>query len=48
MLKSLMMLIAATSLICACNTFEGIGKDLGAAGNAISGTAEKTKEKMSR
>lgn len=41
----LFLLLAAVSLS-ACNTFQGIGRDVEAAGEAISGTASKTKEKM--
>lgn len=29
-----------------CNTFSGAGKDIRAGGNAISNTAEKTKDSM--
>jgi predicted small secreted protein len=37
--------LTATS---ACNTFHGMGEDIESAGEAISGSADKTKEKMSR
>lgn len=30
----------------ACNTVSGMGRDIEAAGEAITGTSEKTKEKM--
>lgn len=44
------LIIVATGLVlttvAACNTFQGMGKDVEAAGEAISGTASKTKEKM--
>jgi predicted small secreted protein len=29
-----------------CNTMRGMGEDVGAAGDAMAGTAEKTEEKM--
>ncbi len=32
--------------ISACNTIEGMGKDVSAAGHAVSGTAQDTKKKM--
>lgn len=39
--------VAAVALcVGGCNTVQGMGKDLGNAGTAISNTAEKTKEKM--
>ena len=33
-------------VLSACNTIEGVGRDLGAAGDAVAGTASSTKEKM--
>ncbi len=45
-----LMMVAALSLMTlaatACNTFEGMGKDISKAGDALSDSAEKTKEKM--
>jgi predicted small secreted protein len=35
--------LAATLLLQACNTAAGIGKDVSAAGDAVSGTAEDNK-----
>lgn len=35
-----------TSLLSACNTTAGAGKDVSAAGHAVTNTAEETKEKM--
>lgn len=32
--------------LAACNTIEGMGKDIGNAGDAISDSAENTKKKM--
>jgi predicted small secreted protein len=40
---TLLVLLAA---LAACNTIEGAGEDINAAGKAISGTAAKTKEKL--
>ncbi|MEK5766530.1 MULTISPECIES: entericidin A/B family lipoprotein [Acinetobacter] len=45
--------ILATSLILAfvltgCNTVKGVGKDVSKAGEAVTGTAEKTSDKIHR
>jgi entericidin B len=40
---ALAVLLAAPLLLSACNTISGIGKDVGAAGNAVSNEAEKAK-----
>jgi predicted small secreted protein len=45
-MKNILVLLATLSTLTACNTFQGIGQDIEAAGEAISGTAEKTKDKM--
>lgn len=45
MKKTILILLALTTLA-ACNTFQGMGRDIEAAGEAISGTASKTKDKM--
>lgn len=39
----LAVMIAAPLLASACNTIEGIGKDVQAAGKAVSDTADDTK-----
>lgn len=39
----LAIIIAAPLLAAACNTIEGIGKDVQAAGKAVSDTADETK-----
>ncbi|MEZ6029433.1 MAG: entericidin A/B family lipoprotein [Hyphomonadaceae bacterium] len=39
----LAVMIAAPLLAAACNTIEGLGKDVQAAGKAVSDSAEKTK-----
>jgi predicted small secreted protein len=36
-------LIAAPLLLTACNTIAGLGKDVGAVGDAVSDSAEKSK-----
>ncbi|MDX2113357.1 MAG: entericidin A/B family lipoprotein [Alphaproteobacteria bacterium] len=45
MKQSILALLILTTLA-ACNTMSGVGKDIEAAGEAITGTSEKTKEKM--
>jgi predicted small secreted protein len=44
-LRNLIMLAtaAAALLVAGCNTFEGMGKDLQAAGSAVSSTADDVK-----
>ena len=37
---------ATLLLLSACNTVEGMGRDIRGAGEAISGSAQKTKENM--
>ncbi|MGB0748071.1 MAG: entericidin A/B family lipoprotein [Magnetospiraceae bacterium] len=44
---SALLLMGALSAVSACGTIEGAGKDLEAAGGAISDTARDTKRKMS-
>lgn len=39
----LLMAIAASMAVVACNTVEGAGKDVSAAGRAVSNTAEDAK-----
>ncbi|RIJ16011.1 entericidin A/B family lipoprotein [Henriciella mobilis] len=36
----------ALPVLSACNTISGIGKDVSAAGDVVSDTAESTKDKM--
>lgn len=45
MKKSLFILLVLSTLS-ACNTISGMGRDVEAAGEAITGTSEKTKQKM--
>jgi predicted small secreted protein len=40
-MKKLLLLIAACSLLSACNTMQGVGKDIKKAGEAIEGAASK-------
>ena len=49
----MMKTILATSLLMAfvltgCNTVRGVGKDVSKAGQAVTGTAEKTSQEISR
>ena len=43
MKRILFVLLASLYLLGGCNTIEGMGKDIKAAGGAIEKTAEKTK-----
>jgi len=47
MLHRLLIALGLLASLSACNTIAGAGKDLEAAGGAISDTAEDTKEKIS-
>jgi entericidin B len=38
--------IIGTVLLAGCNTFKGLGKDVSKAGEAVTGTAEKTQQKL--
>jgi predicted small secreted protein len=40
----LALVIAAPLLASACNTISGVGKDVSAAGNAVSGAADDAKK----
>jgi len=40
---SLLLLTGAAAILSACNTTAGVGRDLGAAGHAISNSAEENK-----
>ena len=42
------VLAAATFAVAACNTIEGMGRDIQAAGNAITGSAQGTKEDIKK
>jgi predicted small secreted protein len=48
----IVLILTAMSLtlatLSACNTFHGMGQDIQGAGQAISGSADETKEKMHR
>ncbi|HSI57256.1 MAG TPA: entericidin A/B family lipoprotein [Ideonella sp.] len=45
MLNKLLLILATLSLtlLAACNTVEGVGKDISKAGDAIEGAAKKSK-----
>ncbi len=47
MLHRLMIALALLAGLTACNTISGAGKDIEAAGGAISETADDTKEEIS-
>lgn len=45
---ALALLLGASFSLAACNTVEGLGRDVQAAGSTLSGTAEKTKEEITQ
>lgn len=45
-MRILLSLGTALLLLSACNTVEGMGRDIRGAGEAISGSAQHTREKM--
>ncbi len=45
-LVSLLVLAGAMTMLSACNTTAGMGKDISGAGNAITGGADKTKQAL--
>lgn len=45
-MKKTLIALSLLLLTTACNTFEGMGKDLQGAGEGLSNTASKTKEKL--
>ena len=45
-LLALALVLASGIVLSACNTTAGIGKDVSAAGHAVSNTADKVKDKM--
>ncbi len=48
MKKMLIISLGILSLLSACNTIQGVGQDLSAAGEGVANTAQKTKEKISK
>jgi len=46
MIYRLLITLGLLASLAACNTIAGAGKDIGAAGEAISNTAEETKEEI--
>lgn len=47
-LRAAFIALSAALALSACNTVEGAGKDFKAAGQAVSDTAQKTKEKINK
>jgi len=45
-MNKMIILVSMTLLLSACNTFEGVGKDVESAGQWTADTAYKTKEKI--
>lgn len=43
MKKMILIALAASALLAGCNTIAGAGKDVSAAGNAVSHTADQAK-----
>jgi predicted small secreted protein len=43
---TLFILSGAASILSACNTMEGLGRDTSAAGRAVTGTASDTKSRL--
>ncbi len=48
MKKSVLAILLAALALSACNTIQGAGRDIEGAGEAISGSAVKTKEKITK
>lgn len=48
MKKILATTLLMTFVLTGCNTFKGIGKDVSATGKAVTHTAEKTSDEISR
>ncbi len=46
MTLAILALIATTTMLSACNTTAGVGKDVSAAGHAVTNTADKVKNGM--
>lgn len=44
--KRIFLVLLIGTILSGCNTIKGIGQDLESTGEAISGTADHTKEKM--
>lgn len=48
MIKTLLATLVVAVALTGCNTFKGIGKDVSATGKAVTKTAEKTSDEISR
>ena len=46
--RNLVLCIALILSLTACNTIQGVGEDLSAAGEGVAHTAEKAKEKITK
>jgi entericidin B len=46
MIKVIAAAALATMLLTGCNTMKGVGQDVSSAGQAVTGTAEKTADKL--
>ncbi len=46
MIKVIAAAALATMLLTGCNTMKGVGKDVSATGEAVTGTAAKTQDKL--
>ncbi len=45
-IKVIAIALLTTFVLAGCNTMKGVGKDVSSAGDAVTGTAEKTQDKM--
>ncbi|AXI03346.1 entericidin A/B family lipoprotein [Aquirhabdus parva] len=46
MIKVIAAAALATMLLTGCNTMKGVGQDVSSAGQAVTGSAEKTQDKL--
>ena len=46
MLRSVILLLAAALALSACNTMKGMGRDVSAAGTAVTNQAQETQTEM--
>jgi predicted small secreted protein len=44
--SALLFVFAASLVLSACNTIEGVGRDVSSTGRAVTGTASSTKERI--
>ena len=43
-MRAVLAIVLGTMVLTSCNTVEGVGKDIKGAGEAVTGTAKKTKK----